>query len=145
MTVQISNFAVSSHRRAVIAAQFAVFALAIIAAAGTAYVLTGWPAAAASGFKLVMVEERGCRYCLKWDAEVGRGYAKSAEGKSAPLVRVRREAKVLQVLKPVIYTPTFILMSNGGEVGRITGYPGADYFWEELNVMLRAAGPVLAN
>lgn len=88
--------------------------------------------------RLVMVEERGCRYCLAWDREVGRSYGASAEGRLAPLVRVGRSAPVLASLKPVVYTPTFILIDGGDEVGRITGYPGAAYFWEELAALIAA-------
>lgn len=94
----------------------------------------------AEGVSLVMVEERGCRFCLKWEAEVGKGYARTAEGRTAPLRRVRRGAAVLKGLAPVIYTPTFILLSEGREVGRITGYPGQLYFWEELTLLMSANG-----
>lgn len=96
---------------------------------------------AASGARLVMMEEPGCRYCAAWDAEVGRGYAATDEGRFAPLHRVRRDAPELAGLtKPATYTPTFILMKGSVEVGRITGYPGQFYFWEELKDMLPRAG-----
>mgnify|MGYP001458401969 CR=1 FL=1 len=107
----------------------------------------GWQESAlhfvrAEGVQLVMVEERGCRFCLKWDQEVGRGYGRTAEGRSAPLHRVRRGAGVLKGLPPVVYTPTFILMRRGEELGRITGYPGQFYFWEELTQLMSAHGIV---
>lgn len=94
----------------------------------------------AQDLRLVMVEERGCRYCIKWNQDVGRGYARTPEGSAAPLMRVKRDATVLKGLAPVVYTPTFILLRNGGELGRITGYPGQMYFWEELTVLLQAHG-----
>lgn len=90
------------------------------------------------GVVLIMVEEAGCRFCLRWDAEVGRHYAASAEGRQAPLRRVKRGAAELAPLAPVIYTPTFIL-AQGSRVGRITGYPGESYFWEELEALLSKA------
>ena len=92
--------------------------------------------------QLVMVEDRGCRYCLLWDREVGRGYARTPEGQVAPLKRVTRNSKLLSGLSPVIYTPTFILVDGNRELGRITGYPGQMYFWEELSALLRAAAAV---
>ncbi len=95
---------------------------------------------AAPGVQLIMVEQRGCQYCLKWDRDVGRVYAKTSEGRFAPLRRVGRDAALLKPFAPVVYTPTFILTRNGSEVGRITGYPGEPYFWEELGVMLQAIG-----
>jgi len=97
------------------------------------------PARAGSA-TLIMVEERGCIYCLRWDKDVGRGYARTAEGRAAPLRRVRRDAGVLRALAPVVYTPTFILVRDGREVGRITGYPGQLYFWDELSDMMAKAG-----
>lgn len=97
-------------------------------------------AAAGSGIRLIMVEEKGCRFCKKWDAEIGPAYAKSAEGRFAPLKRVRRGAPEIRGLNPVVYTPTFIVVRRGEEIGRITGYPGQDYFWSELAPILAAAG-----
>lgn len=90
----------------------------------------------APGLQLLMVEETGCRFCLKWDKDVGTGYAASREGRTAPLKRIRRDAPELAGLKPVVYTPTFILMREAMEIGRITGYPGAAFFWEELDDLI---------
>jgi hypothetical protein len=96
--------------------------------------------AAGSGIRLIMVEEKGCRFCRKWDAEIAPAYARSAEGRFAPLKRVRRGAPDIKGLNPVVYTPTFIIVRSGEEIGRITGYPGRDYFWSELQPLLAAAG-----
>lgn len=97
-------------------------------------------AVAASGIRLIMVEEPGCRFCRKWDAEIAPGYRKSAEGRFAPLKRVRRGARELDGLAPVVFTPTFIVVRSGEEIGRVTGYPGADYFYPELRPILSVAG-----
>lgn len=94
----------------------------------------------ASPVRLVMVEEPGCRFCRQWDAEIAPGYRKSAEGRFAPLKRVRRGAPEIKGLAPVVYTPTFLVMRSGEELGRITGYPGAEYFYSELRPILAAAG-----
>jgi hypothetical protein len=98
------------------------------------------PAVAASGVRLIMVDDPACYYCRKWNAEIGRGYGKSAEGRFAPLKRVRRGAKEIQGFAPVVFTPTFIVVRGGSELGRISGYPGRDYFYSELGSTLRAAG-----
>lgn len=92
------------------------------------------------GLRLIMVEEAGCHFCRRWDKEVGVAYPASAEGLAAPLLRVRREAPELAGLKPVVYTPTFILARDGREIGRIPGYPGESFFWEELAELLKGAG-----
>jgi hypothetical protein len=97
-------------------------------------------AGAAAPFRLIMVEERGCRYCMRWDAEVGAVYPSTREGRFAPLQRVGRDAPALGAYAPVIYTPTFIVARDGEEVGRITGYPGKSYFWEELAQILEPLG-----
>lgn len=98
------------------------------------------PLAAGSDIRLIMVEEKGCRFCRLWDAQIGRAYPKSAEGRFAPLKRVRRGAPEIRGFNPVVYTPTFIVVRSGEEIGRVTGYPGQDYFWSELTPILSAAG-----
>ena len=101
----------------------------------------GGPAGAGQAeIRLIMVEEVGCRFCAKWDKDVGGVYGASAEGAFAPLLRVKRAAPELAAFKPVVYTPTFILTQGGAEIGRITGYPGQSYFWEELGLLLAPAG-----
>lgn len=97
-------------------------------------------AAGSTGLSLIMVDEPGCVYCRKWEAEIGGGYARSAQGRFAPLVKVRRKSRELSGFNPVIYTPTFILVRRGEELGRITGYPGRQYFYSELDLLLAAAG-----
>jgi hypothetical protein len=96
--------------------------------------------AAAAGTRLIMVEQDGCRYCVDWVREIGPGYPKSAEGRFAPLKRVKRGDKALKGFNPVVYTPTFIVERNGEEVGRVTGYAGKMFFYEELDEQLRKAG-----
>lgn len=96
--------------------------------------------AAGDGLTLIMVDEPGCSYCRKFDAEIGGRYPKSAEGRFAPLVKVRRKSPQLAGFNPVIYTPTFILTRRGEELGRITGYPGPMYFFSELDQLLAKAG-----
>lgn len=97
-------------------------------------------AAAQSELTLIMVDEPGCSYCRKFDAQIGPGYAKTAEGRFAPLVRVRRKSPELRGYNPVIYTPTFLLVRRGEELGRLTGYPGPEFFYAELDALLAKAG-----
>jgi hypothetical protein len=100
------------------------------------------PAAAAtpSDLALVMVDDPNCRYCRAFDADIGGGYARTAQGRIAPLARIQRKSVQLKSYNPVIYTPTFLLVRGGQELGRITGYPGPDYFYAELDTLLNAAG-----
>lgn len=112
-----------------------------------AFVVLAFAAAApgeavASGkrVQLIMVDDPTCRYCRMWNEAVGVGYAKSPEGRIAPLKRVRRGARELTGLERVVYTPTFIVMRDGEEAGRISGYSGPDYFYEDLREILQRAG-----
>jgi hypothetical protein len=96
--------------------------------------------ARAQSATLIMVDDPACHYCRRWHKEVGGGYGRTAEGRAAPLKRVGRDSKVLNRFAPVVYTPTFLLVHDGREIGRITGYPGQLYFWEELSQLMSSAG-----
>lgn len=89
--------------------------------------------------RLLMAEEAGCIYCAHWNAEIGSIYAKTGEGQAAPLRRIDKAAPLpddITLLRPVSFTPTFVLLINGTEVARIEGYPGEDFFWGLLGQML---------
>jgi thioredoxin-related protein len=94
---------------------------------------------ASEKYNLVYVEQQGCFYCEIWDEEIAAIYPKTPEGKFAPLLRLDitdYEAKMINV-KPVVFTPTFILTNNYKEISRIEGYIGDDSFWSMLEVMLK--------
>ncbi|MEQ8823428.1 MAG: transcriptional regulator [Filomicrobium sp.] len=96
-------------------------------------------ARAYSDTQLVMMEEAGCSWCDKWREEIGVIYDRTKEGRTAPLRRVDvhgRMPKDLKFLKPAYFTPTFILVAGGREIGRIQGYPGEDFFWPMLGELL---------
>lgn len=89
--------------------------------------------------ELVMFESSTCDWCMVWDEEVGVVYDKTKESRVAPLRRIDIDdprPPELQDLQQIIYTPTFVLMDNGREVGRIIGYPGESYFWEILQALI---------
>lgn len=90
--------------------------------------------------ELLMFEEAGCPWCARWNSEVAPGYPKSSEGQKAPLrrleIRSGRPSGIV-LAAPVVVTPTFVLVERGREVGRITGYPGADFFWGLLDGLLK--------
>lgn len=90
--------------------------------------------------RLIMVDDPNCWFCRQWNEKVGRGYAQSPEGKIAPLRRVARGAPELKGLTPVVLTPTFIVMEGSREVGRISGFSGPSYFYEDLRDILTRAG-----
>lgn len=99
------------------------------------------PVAAA---ELLMFERDGCVWCARWDQEVGTIYDKTAEAKVLPLRRVnldRDKPGGVALASPVRFTPTFVVMDNGREVGRITGYINDDAFWGLLGTMVAKITP----
>ena len=89
--------------------------------------------------ELIMVEAPGCHYCIEWKKTIGPIYPKTAAGQFAPLVTIdKSEPAPFQggYTTPVIFTPTFVLVEEGEEIGRIQGYPGEDFFWAILEQML---------
>lgn len=94
----------------------------------------------ATAAELIMLEKAGCPWCEKWDNEIGTVYAKTAEGRRAPLRRLDMKNALppeLQFIDKGRYTPTFVLVDQGREIGRIRGYPGEDFFWGLLGDMLK--------
>ncbi len=94
---------------------------------------------------LLMAEEDGCYWCQKWNEEIGHIYPKTAEGRTAPLKRYDLHSETPDVIfaRRVHFTPTFVLIDDGTEVGRIEGYPGEDFFWGLVSIMLLEANITL--
>jgi hypothetical protein len=93
--------------------------------------LSATPATAADA-ELILFELEGCPVCAVWNLEVGPIYPKTPEGKRAPLRRVEIEGPRpadLRHIEGVKYSPTFVLLHQGDEVARVTGYKGEDFFW----------------
>jgi hypothetical protein len=90
--------------------------------------------------ELIMFDDPGCSWCRRWHAEIGPGYPHSPEGKLAPLrrVHIRDQATAgVRLASPVRATPTFVVVENGQEIGRIVGYAGADFFYPQLDELLQ--------
>lgn len=89
--------------------------------------------------ELVMVEQPGCAYCRQWDAELSEIYPKTPEGSAAPLRRQQLKSikqSGIDLVRPVMFTPTFLLVEEGAEVARIEGYAGDELFWWALAAMI---------
>lgn len=96
--------------------------------------------APARAAELLMLEEAGCMWCERWNEEIGVIYDRTKEGRLAPLRRVDVHDRLPADLRNVniaSYTPTFVLIDDGKEIGRILGYPGEDFFWGLLHNLLR--------
>lgn len=89
---------------------------------------------------LVMVEQAGCHWCAQWNKEISHIYPKTEDGQRAPLRRVdlRDLPHDLTFTSRPVFTPTFVLVEDGQELGRIEGYGGDEFFWFLLNKLLDA-------
>jgi len=96
---------------------------------------------AQAGTFLMMAELDDCPYCAKWDSEVGSIYPKSAEGKLAQLKRfdLLDKPEGVEFKSRVRFSPTFILVIDNKEIGRIEGYRNAEQFWSVLSILFKQA------
>jgi thioredoxin-related protein len=93
--------------------------------------------------ELVMFEQKFCEWCEAWHTEIGAVYSLTDEGKLLPLRQVDIDEDRPEDLKkygPILFTPTFIVIDNGREVGRILGYPGEVIFYWLLNEIIGKLG-----
>jgi hypothetical protein len=103
-------------------------------------------ASVAQAAELLMFRRDGCPWCAMWDREIGPIYGKTDIGRRVPLRMVdlpRERTAGIRTRGPILYTPTFVLVANGQEQGRIEGYPGEAFFWgllERLVATLPAGG-----
>ncbi len=81
----------------------------------------------------------GCHWCEAWDREISPIYPKTDIGRRLKLrkVNVDRDNSDITLSSPIRYTPTFILVENQQEIGRIEGYPGDAFFWGVLERLER--------
>lgn len=108
--------------------------------------LTGLLAAtpSARAAELLVFERVGCVWCERFESEIAPVYELTAEGHIAPLRRVDLSAGaagLAPLAAPVRYTPTFVLVEDGREVGRIPGYAGEEAFWGLLAEMMKKLSP----
>ena len=92
--------------------------------------------AADSRGHLVMITSSHCPWCEAFEKDVGKGYNLTEEALIYPLRRhdfYKAMPDDLAYLTPATMTPTFIVVRDGLEVGRIIGYPGAELFWWRLS------------
>lgn len=92
---------------------------------------------------LVMIGDPGCPYCARWEREIGPGYTASDDGKLAPVVRRDRGSPDVAFLPRIVYSPTFVMLVHGREVGRIVGYSGSDLFWMQIAGLIADARKAL--
>ena len=107
-------------------------------------VLLGAQAAAS---ELVMFERDGCPWCQRWNKEIGAVYERTPEARRLPLRRVNleRQQAGVKLKEPVRFTPTFVVVDDGAEIGRITGYINHESFWSLLGALVGKLPPAAAQ
>lgn len=95
--------------------------------------------------ELIMVEETGCAFCARFNDEIAPIYPNTTEGSIAPLRRINIDKgwpDNLSHIKTESLTPTFILVQDNRELGRLYGYQGDEFFWFLLGELLEKLKPV---
>ena len=92
--------------------------LAVVSFASTAHAL-----------ELVMFRRAGCPWCATWDREIGAIYGKTDVSRRAPVRFIdldRVHGTTFALRSPVRFTPTFVLVDEDREIGRIVGVAEAE-------------------
>jgi predicted nuclease with RNAse H fold len=94
----------------------------------------------AAAAELVYFGSTACSVCERWEEEVGEIYPKTAESRVLPLryqdIHDARPNEI-KFVRGIIYTPTFVAIEDGKEVGRIVGYMGDFFFWEQVDQLVQ--------
>jgi thioredoxin-related protein len=95
-----------------------------------------------SAYQLVVLEAEGCIYCHLFRRDVLPGFAASEQGRQLPVrfldINAVSDAH-LDLQTPVDIVPTFIVVKNNKEVGRIPGYVGPENFYHSISYLLSSA------
>ena len=100
----------------------------------------------ANSAELLLFEQEGCEWCEEWHKEVGVSYLLTQIGKRIPLRRLDIGDPVpseITLSSGIVFTPTFVLVENRKEIGRILGFFSEYQFWslmEDLEEKLVKTG-----
>jgi len=99
-------------------------------------------ASSAHAAELVYFNSPACGVCERWDQEIGVIYNKTDESRRLPLRSLNiqdNKPTDLTHIKGVTFTPTFVMVDEGREVGRIVGYINDYFFWEQVAGLIKKA------
>lgn len=110
---------------------------------GLTAALLAWTLAAAGpagAAELVMFDSPTCVYCKKFKREAAPLYNRSPAAAVLPLriVQIDRDALWFRLKGAVRTTPTFVIVEQGEEVERFSGYSGRDAFLDLMNSLTEA-------
>jgi thioredoxin-related protein len=107
--------------------------------------ILSWPLLSATispsvATELVAFETGTCPYCRVFNSSEAEHYKITAEGRRAHLrivdINAPKPAELSSVTD-IWGTPTFVLVDNGKEIGRILGFQGAESFYSSLDDLLK--------
>ena len=88
---------------------------------------------------MLMITDKNCLYCIIWEKQIGKIYPKTDIAKKFPLQRIEVKNFINYKkydLKKTNITPTFILIKNANEEGRIEGYTNPEMFWWQVDEII---------
>ena len=93
--------------------------------------------------EVVVFEVEGCVYCELFRRDVWPAFRISPRHAEMPLrfVDVRRiDLADWPLTAPVTVVPTVVVMRDGREIGRMTGYTGPEAFFQQMRHLMAAGG-----
>jgi hypothetical protein len=120
----------------------ALTALIAIAGAHVRAALDDSTPTASAGLEFLVLEVKSCHVCELVHTHILPLYERSNTAREAPMrfvdLNAADEAK-LGLRAPVTTVPTIVLMRDGQEVARLTGYTGPQIFFRAVPEMLARA------
>lgn len=99
---------------------------------------TGLPVNSGPNLEMVVLEVDGCIYCGVFRRQLLPAYQASRHGRAIPVrfVDINDEALArIGLTQPVGMVPTFVVLENNEEIGRIPGLMGHADFFRALDVI----------
>ena len=96
----------------------------------------------ASNLELIVMEAEGCTYCELFRRDVLPSYQASERAKDMPIRFLDINDAIPEALgldSGIDIVPTFVVIKNHKEVGRIPGYMGPEYFFHSINHLVATA------
>ncbi|MFM9851044.1 MAG: hypothetical protein ACKVP3_28445 [Hyphomicrobiaceae bacterium] len=124
---------------------YSIAVLTVLIVAAGAHVRAALDAsapAASAGLEFLVLEVKSCHICVLVRTHILPQYERSTTARDAPMrfvdLNAVDEAK-LGLAAPVTTVPTIVLMREGQEVARLTGYTGPQIFFQAVPEMLTRA------
>lgn len=100
---------------------------------------TQTPPQISTNLQLVVLEVKGCVYCDVFRRQLLETYKSSKQGKKAPIRFVDINDPALGDLgltEPIGMVPTFVMLEDNQEIGRIPGLMGHQDFFRAIDYIL---------